>query len=124
MCRTRSPWGSCQSASATAAAARSAGKTMLTCLNWLIFQKLGRDIPKKQWLPVSQLHGEHLVEIAVVHLSHPAYTESRATHQSLDGNRIEAVSKQGHVLVPFIQTAKVLCESCDWLVSDCEHLVE
>lgn len=105
-----------QGAGATAARAGGAGEAMRAGLDGGAFQFFGREVPEERGLAVAHLHPEHLVEIAVVELTHPADAEGGAAHEVLDGSGIEAVGEEFEVRIPLAILAEVLGETADGLV--------
>ncbi len=82
------------------------------------FEIGGSDVPEEQGFAVAQLHPEHLVEVAVVDLTHPADAQSGAAHEVLNGGGVEAVGQEFEVGIPLTVLAEVFGETADGLVGN------
>src|SRR5712691_8456071 len=101
---------------ATAAAPGRAGKAVLAGSDEPGIQKLWGDVPQEQRFSILDLQAQHLVEVAVVDLSLPANTQSRAAHQTINRRGVEAIYQKRHVFFGLALTVKVLGETRDGLV--------
>lgn len=78
----------------------------------------GGDVPKEQGFAVAHLHSEHLVEVAVVDLTHPADAQGGAAHEVLNGGGVIAVGQEFEVGIPLAVLAEVFGEAADGLVGN------
>ncbi len=97
---------------------------MNTSLNVPPCQPFRGHVPQVKRFAVAHLHLEHLVEIAIKHLTHHADADGAAAHQALDRRRVEVVGEEFKVSVPLALLAQVFGEARDGLVRDREQLVE
>ena len=80
---------------------------MNASLNVPTFEPRRRHAPQVKWFAVAHLHLQHLVEVEIEDLAHPADADRAAAHQALDRRRIEIVREQFEVSVPLPVLAQV-----------------
>ena len=112
---------------ATAALASSAAVTMIGNADRNVLQPCLQYFTDVQFLKIigiTNVHFEHLVEIAIVDITLPVDAELVNAHQALHVSYAESILEQVHVIFEFTLGKQGAAKASNWHVGNGEQVVE